>query len=384
MEPSACASAALRAAAVLGALVLLTGCGAQGITGGAEGDGAGGTDGRPEPGGQDGSAGADPGRPEEVTAGLEVPWGLAFLPDGSALVAQRDSAEVVRVSPDGSVADVGTVEGAAPNGEGGLLGLAVHPDFPGEPYVYAYHTAASDNRISRMEYDPESGDGGFGDAEVVLDGIPSASYHNGGRIGFGPDGLLYVGTGDAGREGLSQDTGSLGGKILRITADGDPAPDNPFGNPVYSYGHRNVQGLAWDDEGNLYATEFGQNEFDEVNLIEPGGNYGWPEVEGAGGGDEYVDPLLTWRPAEASPSGAAVAGGSLWVAALRGERLWEVPLTGDGGVGEPVDHHQGEYGRLRTVVTTPGGDALWLATSNLDGVGEPVEGGDRILRVPLE
>lgn len=377
MEPSARASAALRAAAVLGALVLLSGCGAQG-------DGTGGTDGRPESGGQDGSAGADPGRPEEVTAGLEVPWGLAFLPDGSALVAQRDSAEVVRVSPDGSVAGVGAVEGAAPNGEGGLLGLAVHPDFPGEPYVYAYHTAASDNRISRMEYDPESGDGGFGDAEVVLDGIPSASYHNGGRIGFGPDGLLYVGTGDAGREGLSQDTGSLGGKILRITADGDPAPDNPFGNPVYSYGHRNVQGLAWDDEGNLYATEFGQNEFDEVNLIEPGGNYGWPEVEGTGGGDEYVDPLLTWRPAEASPSGAAVAGGSLWVAALRGERLWEVPLTGDGGVGEPVDHYQGEYGRLRTVVTAPGGDALWLATSNLDGVGEPVEGGDRILRVPLE
>lgn len=382
MEPSARASAALRAAAVLGSLVLLAGCGAQGSTGGAEGDGTGGTDDQREPGGQDGAAGADPGRPEEVAAGLEAPWGLAFLPDGSALVAQRDSAEVVRVSPDGAVTGVGTVEGAAPNGEGGLLGLAVDPGFPGEPYVYAYHTAASDNRISRLEYDPDGG--GFGDTEVVLDGIPSASYHNGGRIEFGPDGLLYVGTGDAGQEGLSQDTGSLGGKILRITADGDPAPDNPFGNPVYSYGHRNVQGLAWDDEGNLYATEFGQNEFDEVNLIEPGGNYGWPEVEGAGGGDEYVDPLLTWRPAEASPSGAAVAGGSLWVAALRGERLWEVPLTGDGGVGEPVDRHQGEYGRLRTVVTAPGGDALWLATSNLDGVGEPTEGGDRILRVPLE
>ncbi|WP_435112511.1 PQQ-dependent sugar dehydrogenase [Nocardiopsis synnemataformans] len=384
MEPSARASAVLRTASVLGTLVLLAGCGAQGITGGAEGNGTGGTDGQQEPGGQDGSAGTDPGQPEDVATGLEVPWGLAFLPDGSALAAQRDSTEVVRVSPDGSVADVGTVEGAAPNGEGGLLGLAVDPDFPGEPYVYAYHTTDSDNRISRMEYDPESGDGGFGETEVILDGIPSASYHNGGRIEFGPDGLLYVGTGDAGREGLSQDTDSLGGKILRITADGDPAPDNPFGNPVHSYGHRNVQGLAWDDEGNLYATEFGQNEFDEVNLIEPGGNYGWPEVEGTGGGDEYVDPLLTWRPAEASPSGAAVAGGSLWVAALRGERLWEVPLTGDGGVGEPVDHYQGEYGRLRTVVTAPGGDELWLTTSNLDGVGEPTEGDDRVLRVPLE
>lgn len=383
MESSARAGPVPRTASVLAALVLLTGCGAgEDATGGADRDGPGATGGREEPGGQDGPAEADPGRPEDVATGLEVPWGLAFLPDGSALVSQRDSAEVVRVSPDGAVADVGTVEGVAPDGEGGLLGLAVDPGFPEEPYVYAYHTAASDNRISRLEYTP--GDGGFGGAEVVLDGIPSASYHNGGRIEFGPDGLLYVGTGDAGREGLAQDTDSLGGKILRITADGDPAPDNPFGNPVYSYGHRNVQGLAWDEEGNLYATEFGQNEFDEVNLIEPGDNYGWPEVEGTGGGDEYVDPLLTWRPAEASPSGAAVAGGSLWVAALRGERLWEVPLTGDGGVGEPVDHYEGEYGRLRTVVTAPGGDALWLTTSNLDGVGEPSEGDDRVLRVPLD
>ncbi|PDP85599.1 glucose sorbosone dehydrogenase [Glycomyces fuscus] len=384
MEPSARAGPLLRTASLLGALVLLAGCGARrDATDGAPRDGAGATDGQEEPGGRGDPADADPGRPEEVATGLEVPWGLAFLPDGSALVSQRDSAEVVRVSPDGSVAGVGTVEGVAPNGEGGLLGLAVDPGFPEEPYVYAYHTADSDNRISRLEYDPENGGGGFGEAEVVLDGIPSASHHNGGRIEFGPDGLLYVGTGDAGRESLSQDTDSLGGKILRITADGDPAPDNPFGNPVYSYGHRNVQGLAWDEEGNLYATEFGQNAFDEVNLIEPGDNYGWPEVEGTGGGDEYVDPLLTWSPAEASPSGAAVAGGSLWVAALRGERLWEVPLTGGGGVGEPVDHHQGEYGRLRTVVTVPGGDELWLTTSNLDGVGDPSDGDDRVLRVPL-
>jgi glucose/arabinose dehydrogenase len=385
METSAHAGPSLRTASVLAALVLLAGCAdREDTTGGARQDGTGATGGQPEPGGRDGPAGTDPGRPEEVVADLDVPWGLAFLPDGSALVSQRDSAQVVRVYPDGSAAGVGAVEGVAPNGEGGLLGLAVDPGFPEEPYVYAYHTADSDNRISRLEYDPENGGGGFGGTEVVLDGIPSASYHNGGRIGFGPDGLLYVGTGDAGREDLSQDTDSLGGKILRITADGEPAPDNPFGNPVYSYGHRNVQGLAWDDEGNLYATEFGQDEFDEVNLIEPGGNYGWPEVEGAGGGDEYVDPLLTWSPAEASPSGAAVAGGSLWVAALRGERLWEVPLTGDDGVGEPVDHHQGEYGRLRTVVTAPGGDGLWLTTSNLDGVGDPADGGDRVLRVPLE
>lgn len=286
-----------------------------------------------------------------MVSGLEVPWGLDFLPDGSALLAERDSAEIVRVAQDGTVTDVGTVEEAVPGGEGGLLGLAVHPDFPERPYVYTYYTSASDNRISRWEYDPEGG--GLEEEEVILDGVPSASHHNGGRIAFGPDGLLYAGTGDAGVGESSQDTDSLAGKILRLTPEGDPAPDNPFGDHVYSYGHRNVQGLAWDEEG-------------------------------PGGGDEYVDPLVTWSPAEASPSGAAIAGGSLWVAALRGERLWEVPLTGDGGVGEPVEHHQGEYGRLRTVVATPDGEGLWLTTSNHDTYGSPSGEDDRVLRVPLE
>ncbi|WP_017571087.1 PQQ-dependent sugar dehydrogenase [Nocardiopsis halotolerans] len=378
MGPTTSAGAALRTVSALGVLALIAGCGVgEGATGAGDGrNGAGEQDGRT------GDAEVDPGPPEAVATDLEVPWGLVLLPDGSALVSQRDSAEVVRVAGDGSVTEVGTVEGVSPGGEGGLLGLAVHPEFPDEPYVYAYHTSDSDNRISRMEYDP--GGGGLGEAEVVLDGIPSETHHNGGRIEFGPDGLLYAGTGDAGRGELAQDTDSLAGKILRITPDGDPAPGNPFGNPVYSYGHRNVQGLAWDADGNLYATEFGQNRFDEVNLIEPGDNYGWPEVEGVGDGDEYVDPLVTWVPAEASPSGAAVAGGSLWVAALRGERLWEVPLTGGEGLGEPVDHYEGEYGRLRTVVAAPGGDELWLTTSNRDGVGDPVEEDDRVLRVPLD
>ncbi|WP_285729220.1 PQQ-dependent sugar dehydrogenase [Nocardiopsis sp. ATB16-24] len=366
--------AAFRTACALAALTLLAGCGAPEGEGGAP-DGGDTVEDAPE-------VSAEAGRPEEVTSGLEVPWGLDFLPDGSALIAERDSAEIVRVTEDGTVTDVGTVEEAVPGGEGGLLGLAVHPDFPTRPYVYTYYTSASDNRISRWEYDPE--DEALSAEEVILDGIPSASHHNGGRIAFGPDGLLYAGTGDAGLKESSQDTDSLAGKILRMTPEGDPAPDNPFDDHVYSYGHRNVQGLAWDEEGDLYATEFGQDELDEVNLIEPGGDYGWPEVEGPGGGDEYVDPLVTWSPAEASPSGAAIAGGSLWVAALRGERLWEVPLTGDGGVGEPVEHHRGEYGRLRTVVATPDGGGLWSTTSNRDDYGSPSEGDDRVLRIPLD
>ncbi|MFD6952090.1 glucose sorbosone dehydrogenase [Nocardiopsis sp. TSRI0078] len=376
MEPAANRRTAVLVSAVLGALVLVTGCGGGGANGGPAEDGGGGY-GR----GSASPAEIEPGQPEVVATGLEVPWGLVFLPDGSALVSQRDSAGIAHVSGDGTVTDVGTVEEVSPVGEGGLLGLALHPDFPDEPYVYAYHTSESDNRISRMEYDREGGS--LGEAEVVLDGIPSSSHHDGGRIAFGPDGLLYVGTGDAGRSRQAQNTDSLAGKILRVTPEGEPAPGNPFDNRVYSYGHRNVQGLAWDEEGNLYATEFGADKLDEVNLVEAGNNYGWPEVEGPGGGDEYVDPLVTWSPEEASPSGAAIAGGSLWVAALRGERLWEVPLTED-GLGEPVAHYQEEYGRLRTVATAPGDDGLWLTTSNRDALGNPVAEDDRVLRVPLE
>ncbi|MGQ4270356.1 PQQ-dependent sugar dehydrogenase [Nocardiopsis changdeensis] len=366
--------AAGRAAAAAAVAALTAACGA----GGTSGDTAGGAG--PGTGGAPGTAGAAVGEPRVHATGLEVPWGAAVLPDGSVLVAERDSGEVVRVAEDGTAATVGSVEGVSPGGEGGLLGLAVDPAFPNEPYVYVYFTSSSDNRIARLEYDPQEGLTG---QETLLDGIPAAGNHNGGRIAFGPDGFLYAGTGDAGDPSLSQDRDSLGGKILRITTEGEPAGDNPFGNAAYSYGHRNVQGLAWDEEGRLYATEFGQNEWDEVNLIEPGGNYGWPEVEGEGGGDGFVDPLVTWTTDEASPSGAAVAGGSLWVASLRGARLWEVPLTGDGGVGEPTAHFTGEYGRLRTVVVTSEGDALWLSTSNRDGRGDPAEEDDRLFLVPL-
>jgi len=310
--------------------------------------------------------------PETVATGLDVPWGLAFLPDGSALVAERDTGKVLQVSAGaGQPRQVFRVPGVAAAGEGGLLGLAVAPDYAETRWVYAYYTAAEDNRIVRFKI-------GGGRPEVIFDGIDKARIHNGGRIAFGPDKMLYVGTGDAGERSASQDADDSNGKILRLTPDGEPAPGNPTaGSPVWSLGHRNVQGLAWAADGTMYGIEFGQNRFDEVNKIEPGENYGWPEVEGTGNDSRYVDPLVTWRTTEASPSGAAIAGDTLYVAGLRGERLWTVPLDG----GEPRAELSGRYGRLRTVAVAPDG-ALWLTTSNTDGRGDVQDGDDRILRFP--
>ncbi|MQA86265.1 MAG: PQQ-dependent sugar dehydrogenase [Streptosporangiales bacterium] len=324
---------------------------------------------------------AEAGEPRVLARDLEVPWGVAFMPDGDALVTERDSTRLLRVTPSGEVSEVGQVRGAEPQGEGGLLGVAVSPSFARDRWVYAYYTSSSDNRIVRFRYRP---DGPLGPQQVLVDGIPHAPIHNGGRLAFGPDGMLYAATGEAGLLDPAQDRDSLGGKILRMTPDGEPAPDNPFGSLVWSYGHRNVQGLAFDAEDRLYATEFGQNRFDEINRIRPGRNYGWPEVEGMGDtdGGRYTNPLLTWTTAEASPSGAAIAGGSLWVAALRGERLWQVPLGRDGKLSQPRALYDGEYGRLRTVVVAPSGQ-LWLTTSNQDGRGSPRDGDDKILVIPL-
>ncbi|MBA2529234.1 MAG: PQQ-dependent sugar dehydrogenase, partial [Euzebyales bacterium] len=308
---------------------------------------------------------------------LEAPWGLAFLPGGDALVSERDTARILRVTPDGQVSEADRLPMVRPGGEGGLLGLAVSPNYRRDRLVYAYLTAADDNRIVRFRLGAGAG------AEAILTGIPKASIHNGGRIAFGPDGMLYAGTGEAGRGDPAQDPDSLGGKILRLTAAGGVPDDNPTGgSPVYSLGHRNVQGLAWDADGRLYASEFGQRRFDELNRIEPGANYGWPQVEGDSGG-RFADPLVTWDPAEASPSGMAHADGSLFLAALRGGRLLRVGLDGDGGVIDREDLLVGEYGRLRHAALAPDG-SLWLLTSNRDGRGEPGPEDDRILRFALD
>jgi glucose/arabinose dehydrogenase len=312
-----------------------------------------------------------------IATGIQVPWGLTFLPDKTALVAERDSAKVKHIVGE-QVTEVGTVPGVDPSSEGGLLGLAVDPQFPSRPYVYAYYSTGTDNRIARLTWR----DNRIVDPQVILDGIPMSAVHNGGRLTFGPDGFLYVGTGDGREEPNSQDNNSLGGKILRITTDGEPAPGNPDpASPIFSKGHRNVQGLAFD--GNqLYAAEFGQNTWDELNLIDAGANYGWPAAEGVSHLDDMVDPIAQWPTDEASPSGIAFAQGHIFMAGLRGERLWAIPVADGPCTGEPVAFFTHQFGRLRTVETAPDG-SLWLTTSNTDGRGRPRGGDDRILRITI-
>ncbi|MBV2353409.1 PQQ-dependent sugar dehydrogenase [Streptomyces sp. J2-1] len=318
-----------------------------------------------------------------VAEGLKTPWGLAVLPGGDLLVSSRDDGTLSRVdAKSGATTEVGSVSGVAANGEGGLLGIALSPEYADDHMVYAYFTSASDNRIVRMRYAEEKPPGEqLGAPDTVFKGIPKGFVHNGGRIAFGPDGMLYAGTGESGQRGLAQDRDSLGGKILRLTPEGDPAPGNPFPrSPVYSYGHRNVQGLAWDSRQRLFASEFGQDTWDELNAVRPGGDYGWPDAEGKAGNSRFVNPIAQWHTDDVSPSGIAYVGGVVWMAGLKGERLWRVPLKGTSAAAEPQAFLKGEYGRLRTVVAA-GGDRLWLVTSNTDGRGTPKRGDDRVLEV---
>ena len=277
----------------------------------------------------------------------------------SAIVTERDSRRVLRLTPqpdgEAEVTEIGEIDEAAPEVEAGLLGVAVSPDFDTDQTLFFYATGVEDNRVLRAELDGDQ----LGQPTAILTGIPKGVIHDGGRLAFGPDGFLYVSTGETGDPDLAQDPDSLAGKILRVTTDGAPAPGNPESDsPVWSLGHRNVQGLAFDDTGQLWASEFGEQTFDELNRVVKGANYGWPEVEGRGGEPEYVDPLLTWATEDASPSGLAFADGTLWMAALRGQQLWQVPLDGD-EPGQPTGLFPGQYGRIRTVVATPTGD-LWI------------------------
>jgi glucose/arabinose dehydrogenase len=320
------------------------------------------------------------GGAEVIASGLQVPWGLTMLPNGDALVGERPTGRIYRISADGGdPVHVATIPGVSPQGEGGLLGLAANPLFIHDAMVYAYLTTETDNRIIRFHLIP--GDTAIADVQVVVDGIAKAGNHDGGALAFGPDGMLYAGTGDAGDPSRAQDPESLNGKILRIDPVGIPPRRDPNPDPdslVWSMGHRNVQGLAWDSRDRLWATEFGQDTFDEINLIEPGGNYGWPEVEGMGQDDRFINPLVTWTTDEASPSGAAIVDDTLYVGALRGQRLWRVALSDD-GAGTPQALFEGEYGRLRNVVAAADG-SLWITTSNRDGRGEPDDADDRVLR----
>jgi glucose/arabinose dehydrogenase len=332
----------------------------------------------PAPSTSSGSAASGPapaGQVSVLVSGLEAPWGIAFLPGGDALVTERDSARILRVpAGGGSPTEVQRLSEVDGDGEGGLLGIAVSPTYQRDQLVYVYYSTGSDNRIARMRLGQSP--------QPIVTGIPRSGIHNGGRLVFGPDGYLYAGTGDASGRGRSQDDSSLGGKVLRMTPEGKPAPGNPDGGSlVWTRGHRNVQGLAFDSAGRLWASEFGQNRFDEVNLIQAGRNYGWPTVEGASDDPRFAAPLVIWPTSEASPSGVAIAGSTLYVAALRGERLWQVPLQGD-RTGTPRAALQNQYGRLRAVQLAPDG-SLWILTSNRDGRGDPTADDDRILRLTV-
>ncbi len=316
---------------------------------------------------------------ESIATDLEVPWDMDFSLDGRIFFTERVGR--VRVIDGELLPEPFATPPATPAGEGGVLGLALHPSFPREPSVYVYYTYSENrmlfNRVSRFTEE----DNKAVEEEIILDGIPGGAIHNGGRLSFGPEGYLYITTGDAGDGSTAQDLNSLGGKFLRITEDGSIPKDNPFGNQVYSYGHRNPQGFDWAPNGNLIATEHGPRAHDEVNLIVNGQNYGWPEVRGVASKEGFTDPILESGSDTWAPSGAAFYNGSFFFAALRGRHLHKVVFNEDF---TDVKNHeklfQGAYGRLRHVAQDPKGE-LYLLTSNRDGRGNPAPLDDRILKL---
>lgn len=325
-----------------------------------------------------------------AAAGLEVPWALAFAPDGTLYATERPG-RLVRISS-GRPEVVATIPDVSERAESGLLGLALDPGFAGNLHLYLYYTSRRNvNRVVRYRLT----DAGLTEERVLLDDIPAAAFHDGGRIAFGPDGNLYITTGDAAQPELAQRLDSLAGKILRIRPDGTIPDDNPFpGSPVYSLGHRNPQGLAWSSDGTLFATEHGPSGpgaaccHDEVNRIEAGENYGWPLYAGneqqiPGDRDfptpnsQLATPLVESGPTETwAPAGAAIIGDTLFFGGLRGEALFALDLINPTTV---VKHFAKEFGRIREVMRGPDG-ALYLTTSNRDGRGEPKPADDRIIR----
>jgi quinoprotein glucose dehydrogenase len=346
--------------------------------------------------------GGDGVRVEVWIQNLEIPWSLIFLAEGRALVSERRGR--IRLIQGGTLQQNSYADlDVARSGEGGLMGLAAHPDFPQKPYVYAMHTyERQGNILNRVVRLSDNGTTGSLD-RVIIDGIPGGRFHNGGRIAFGPDGMLYITTGETVDADLAQDRKSFGGKILRITPEGLVPGDNPFkDSPVYSYGHRNPQGISWHPEtGDLFSSEhgpsgeFGHFAHDEVNRIVKGGNYGWPEVIGAAELKEYIDPIVVWK-RTTPPSGITFYHGrllphlknDLFVATLRSESLIRIRLAIEDGLYRVSSierwFHDGEgegrYGRIRDVVQGPEG-ALYILTNNRDGRGVPRSGDDRIIRI---
>ncbi len=324
-----------------------------------------------------------------IADNLTIPWDMAFLPGGNFLVTER-CGTLVELEPNGSTTII-KLPHPKPKGEGGLLGITLHPDFVNNRYLYLYMSTSeaggvTQNTVFRYKYV----DGKLTNEKIIISKIPGALYHDGGRMEFGPDNLLYITTGDATIPKIAQDKKSLGGKILRLTDDGAIPESNPFktavgsSSVIYSYGHRNPQGLAWDNEGKLWETEHGRSGalsgYDELNLIQVGGNYGWPTIEGPATRTDMISPVLqsgaddTWAPAS-----LAYLNGKLYYGGLKGESLYEVTIDGS-HVTDFKKHLFQEFGRIRTVRVGPDG-MLYLTTSNRDGRGTPKSGDDKIVKV---
>ncbi len=326
--------------------------------------------------------GAGPGQPTAQNASvvaddLDIPWGIAFLPNGDMLVTERPGTLVRAERTSGEYTTVQEVDGVEHRGEGGLLGIALHPEFGDNRWVYLYMTARVDdglrNRVVRYRLEEDA----LHNATTILDDLPGAVYHDGGRLAFGPDERLYITAGDATNRPWAQDTDILAGKILRINPDGSIPGDNPFNNAVYSYGHRNPQGLAWVGE-QLWATEHGDTQHDELNRIVAGGNYGWPVIEAGQGQEGMREPEIYADGTTWAPAGAVHYRSSIFFAGLRGSALYEAGLERDAVMN--LEKHMEGFGRLRSVELGPDG-MLYVSTSNTDGRGVPRSNDDRILRV---
>ncbi|MDO8669652.1 MAG: PQQ-dependent sugar dehydrogenase [Candidatus Buchananbacteria bacterium] len=314
---------------------------------------------------------------EIIADNLNIPWEIAFLPTGEMLVTERVG-NLLKIGLDKKIIKI---EGVNPVGEGGLQGLVLHPDFKKNNWLYFYLTTQKNqkliNRVERYKLDSNK----LTEKKIILDNIPADQYHDGGRIAFGPDRKLYITTGDAGQSKEAQNLNYLGGKILRLNDDGSIPSDNPYGTAVYSYGHRNPQGLAWDESGNLWATEHGRSVplsgYDELNLIKKGGNYGWPNVQGKQEKEGMISPVIqsgadkTWAPA-----GTVYLDGQIFFTGLRGESLYQFNI----GTKKLTAHFFKEYGRLRALTIGPDG-FFYLSTSNRDGRGTVNDGDDKIIKI---
>lgn len=324
---------------------------------------------------------------QEVVNNLEIPWEIVFLPDQTMLATERPG-RLVHIKPTNQ--EKITVEGVRHVGEGGLLGMTLHPEYEQNGWIYLYLTSNTtgslENRVERYTFNEDNST--LSEWTVILDLIPGAIYHDGGKITFGPDNMLYITTGDAGNTANAQNTNSLAGKILRISDSGEIPQDNPFGNAVYSYGHRNPQGIAWDTNGNMWSSEHGPSGvntgFDEINFIIMGNNYGWPTITGLKTNNSMVSPVIqsgsddTW-----APGGVAIHEDTLFFTGLRGESLYSAKISGS-QLTNFTKHFEKEFGRLRAITLDPTNEWLYISTSNRDGRGTVNENDDKIIKIRLD